>query len=82
MINASGKNARVQYGSFWKDVGASRYTSSIAKFRQLIAGISALLAMSVPGRPLISVHAHVKRAYEPAAKKGPWTREEDDDLRA
>ncbi|KAH8088306.1 hypothetical protein HD553DRAFT_306104 [Filobasidium floriforme] len=59
VINASGKNARVQYGSFWKDV-----------------------AMSVPGRPLISVHAHVKRAYEPTAKKGPWTREEDDDLRA
>lgn len=82
MINASGKNARVQYGSFWKDVGASRRALSITNSRQLIEAIFVLLAMSVPGRPLISVHAHVKRAYEPTAKKGPWTREEDDDLRA
>jgi hypothetical protein len=60
----------------------SGLTLGIVKFGQLKEAIFVLLAMSVPGRPLISVHAHVKRAYEPTAKKGPWTREEDDDLRA
>ena len=40
------------------------------------------VALSVPGRPLRSVHSYLRRAFHPLARKGTWTREEDEELRA
>jgi hypothetical protein len=59
-----------------------RVTADLVMHTQLTVTLCQHLATSVPGRPLVSVHAHVRRAYDPSAKKGNWTRDEDDELRA
>jgi len=80
MINANGKKARSQFGGFWNEVGKLGCLSKrnepwvdMMSFRSIAA--------SVPGRPLRTVHAHLKRAYEPGSRKGPWTLAEDEELR-
>ena len=37
-------------------------------------------AATVPGRPVKYVKDHVKREYDPRARKGTWTKQEDDEL--
>lgn len=39
------------------------------------------IAQAVPGRPLRSVHSHVKRKLDPNARKGPWHWREDEELK-
>lgn len=39
------------------------------------------MASQVPGRPVRYVKEAVKRMYDPRARKGPWTKEEDTALR-
>jgi hypothetical protein len=80
VINATGQKARVQFGNFWKEVGK---TSCLVKLKvswPRFTWPTCSTAASVPGRPLRYVHAHLKRAYEPGSRKGPWTPAEDEDL--
>ncbi|KAI0269426.1 hypothetical protein BC834DRAFT_866216 [Gloeopeniophorella convolvens] len=46
--------------------------------KQAVAGFWGRLVRSVPGRAVKSVYDHVRRAHNPLAKQGKWSKQEDD----
>ena len=53
----------------------------LAPFAEAIDADAVVSAAVVPGRPVKYVKDHVKREYDPLARKGPWKPEEDEALR-
>ncbi|EFP79617.2 RNA polymerase I enhancer binding protein [Puccinia graminis f. sp. tritici] len=73
MITKYCEEHRISKGEFGRMITQKKSNAARCKMKELMPSISDAL----PGRPLISIWKYIRRAYDPQAKLGRWTAEEE-----
>lgn len=63
-------------------ITASRFEPAVRDLMDTHKGFFTIITRALDLRPHTSVHAHVKRMFDPRARGGPWTKQEDAALAA